>query len=99
MASPLENLSGPGKPLQKEPPDAEEFAGLKRSGLARLSDAANAANTLEGRFDLAYNQTRYPEAVCGSEVNMAGSGEHKIVQVRILACPQEIGWRNASRRC
>jgi hypothetical protein len=55
MASPLENLSGPGKSLQKEPPDAKEFAGLKRSGLARLSDAANAANSLEGRFDLAYN--------------------------------------------
>ena len=55
MASPLENLSGPGKSLQKEPPDAKEFAGLKRSGLARLSDAANPANSLEGRFDLAYN--------------------------------------------
>lgn len=55
MASPLENLSGPGKSLQKEPPDAKEFAGLKRSGLARLSDAANTANSLEGRFDLAYN--------------------------------------------
>lgn len=33
MASPLENLSGPGKSLQKEPPDANEFAGLKRSGI------------------------------------------------------------------
>ncbi|MDO8706324.1 MAG: hypothetical protein Q7J84_15390 [Sulfuricaulis sp.] len=55
MASPLENLSGPGKSLQKEPPDAKEFAGLRRSGLARLSDAANTANSLEGRFDLAYN--------------------------------------------
>ncbi len=55
MASPLENLSGPGKSLQKEPPDAKEFAGLKRSGLARLSDAANTTNSLEGRFDLAYN--------------------------------------------
>ncbi len=55
MASPLENLSGPGKSLQKEPPDAKEFAGLKRSGLARLTDAANAANSQESRFDLAYN--------------------------------------------
>lgn len=55
MASPLENLSGPGKSLQKEPPDAKEFAGLKRSGLARLADSANPANSLEGRFDLAYN--------------------------------------------
>jgi hypothetical protein len=24
-------LSGPGKPLQKEPPDAKEFSGPKRS--------------------------------------------------------------------
>lgn len=55
MTSPLEKLSGPGKSLQKEPPDVKEFAGLKRSGLARLSDAASTANSLEGRFDLAYN--------------------------------------------
>lgn len=55
MASPLELLSGPGKPLRQEPPDAKEFAGLQRSGLARLHDAANAALSLEGRFDLAYN--------------------------------------------
>ena len=55
MASALEHLSGPGKPLQKEPADAKEFAGLHRSGLARMADAANSANSLEGRFDLAYN--------------------------------------------
>ena len=55
MTSPLERLSGPGKSLQPEPPDAKEFAGLQRSGLARLKDASNTANSLEGRFDLAYN--------------------------------------------
>ncbi len=55
MPSPLDNLCGPGRPLQSEPPDAREFAGLKRSGRARLSDAANPSNSLEGRFDLAYN--------------------------------------------
>ena len=55
MTSPLENLSGPGQPLRKEAPDAKEFAGLKRSGLTRLSDAGNKANSLESRFDLAYN--------------------------------------------
>ena len=55
MASPLENLSGPGRPLQKEPPDAKEFAGLKRSALARLTDSAKNSNSLESRFDLAYN--------------------------------------------
>jgi hypothetical protein len=39
MTSPLENLSGPGKPLKAEPPDFKEFEGLKRSGHARLRDA------------------------------------------------------------
>lgn len=55
MTSPLENLTGPGKPLKAEPPDAKEYAGLVRSGLARLADAGNAALSQEGRFDLAYN--------------------------------------------
>lgn len=55
MASPLENLCGPGKPLRQEPPDASEFAGLQRSGTVRLADAARIANSLESRFDLAYN--------------------------------------------
>jgi hypothetical protein len=55
VTSPFENLSGPGKPLKAEPPDAKEFAGLKRSGHARLQDALNVSLSLEGRFDLAYN--------------------------------------------
>src|SRR5450631_2660443 len=55
MSSPLERLAASGKTLVAEPADAKEFAGLKRSGLARLKDAANTANSLESRFDLAYN--------------------------------------------
>ncbi len=55
MTSPLERLAGPGKSLAAEPPDAKEFAGLERSGLDRLNDAANKSNSLAGRFDLAYN--------------------------------------------
>ena len=51
----LFNLSGPGKPLKAEPPDAAETAGLLRTGRARLHDAANLALSLESRFDLAYN--------------------------------------------
>ena len=51
MSSPLDNLAGLGKALAAEPPDAKEFAGLKRAGLARLNDAKNATNSLEGRFD------------------------------------------------
>ena len=55
MTSPLERLAGPGKALAAEPPDAKEFAGLKKSGLARLKDAENKTNSLEGRFDPVYN--------------------------------------------
>lgn len=55
MTSPLANLCGPGKSLTPEPADAQEFAGLMRSGLARLKDASHSGLSLEGRFDLAYN--------------------------------------------
>ena len=54
MTSQLERLAGPGGALTAEPPDAREFAGLVRSGLARLKDAEKIANSLESRFDLAY---------------------------------------------
>ena len=53
--SPLDNLSGPGKALKAEAPDAAELAGLVRTGKARLADARNTALALESRFDLAYN--------------------------------------------
>lgn len=55
MTQALENLCGPGKSLKAEPPDANEFAGLLRTGIARLNDARNATLALESRFDLAYN--------------------------------------------
>jgi hypothetical protein len=55
VTSPLDNLCGTGKPLIQEAPDAQEFNGLIRSGLARLKDANHASLSLESRFDLAYN--------------------------------------------
>ena len=55
MPSPLENLTGPGKPLRAEPADATEFAGLLRSGRTRLKDASTKGLALESRFDLGYN--------------------------------------------
>ena len=51
MPSPLDGL----KDLAAEAPDAREFAGLMRAGMARLKDAGTAGLSLEGRFDLAYN--------------------------------------------
>ncbi len=55
MPSPnLERLCKTGL-LHAEPASADEFAGLLRSGLARLNDAHSGALALESRFDLAYN--------------------------------------------
>jgi hypothetical protein len=69
MSSPLERLAGPGKPLSAEPPDAREFAGLKRSGSIRLRDATNDSNSLEGRFDLVYNAAH---ALCLAALRYCG---------------------------
>ena len=54
-SSPLDNLCGQGKPLDREAPDVQEYAGLKRSGLAQLRDAVRPELSLENRFALAYN--------------------------------------------
>lgn len=67
--TPLENLSGPGKALKTEPPDAQELAGLLRTGKARLHDARNTSLSLESRFDLAYNAAH---ALCLAALRMQG---------------------------
>ncbi len=69
VTSPLENLCGPGQPLRKEAPDAKEFAGLKQSGLRRLADAEKEVNSLESRFDLAYNAAH---ALCLAALRRSG---------------------------
>ena len=101
MPSPLENLCGPGKPLSAEPPDAHEFAGLKRAGLARLKDAENTSLSLEGRFDLAYNAAH---ALCRAALRYAGyrpRNRYVVFQVlpHTLGLGPEVGgsWRNATR--
>ena len=50
----LENLVSIGR-LKKEPPRADELAGLRSSGLARLADAERGDLSFDSRFDLAYN--------------------------------------------
>lgn len=50
----LERLVAAGV-LHAQPAAADEFAGLLRSGLARLKDAGNTTLALESRFDLSYN--------------------------------------------
>ena len=69
MSSPLENLCGPGQPLRKEAPDAKEFAGLEQAGLRRLADAEKQANSLESRFDLAYDAAH---ALCLAALRRSG---------------------------
>lgn len=65
----LENLCGPGKALKAEAPDANEIAGLLRTGMARLHDAQKTALALESRFDLAYNAAH---ALCLAALRRAG---------------------------
>lgn len=50
----LENLVQTGQ-LKREKPSHSEIEGLITSGHARLNDSTNTQNSLEGRFDLAYN--------------------------------------------
>lgn len=98
MPSPLENLSGPDKPLSAEPPDAKEFAGLKRSGLSRLKDAARSDLSLESRFDLAYNAAH---ALCLAALRSHGFRPRKRYIV-FQALPHTLGlgpevWRVLDR--
>lgn len=98
MTSPLENLSGPNKPLQTEPPDAKEFAGLKHSGIARLQDANNLSLSLESRFDLAYNAAH---ALCLAALRHHGfRPQNRYIVFQILPHTLGIGpevWRVLSK--
>ena len=96
--SPLERLAGPGNVLAKEAPDAKEFDGLVRSGLARLKDAENAANSLESRFDLAYGAAH---ALCLAALRYHGYRPSKRYIV-FLVLPDTLGlgpevWRVLSK--
>jgi hypothetical protein len=67
--NPLQNLTGPGKPLKEEAPNEEEIAGLLRTGIARLVDAKNDTLAIESRFDLAYNAAH---SLCLAALRKAG---------------------------
>lgn len=69
MPSPLDNLAGPSGSLKREAPDADEYAGLIRSAIVRLSDAENSENSMESRFDLAYSASH---ALCLAALRHAG---------------------------
>lgn len=94
MTSALERLAGPGKYLSAEPPDAKEFEGLKRAGLARLKDASNSGNSLEGRFDLVYNAAH---ALCLAALRYRGfRPANRFIVFQVLPHTLELGadvWR------
>ena len=98
MTSPLERLAGPGKTLVIEPLDANEFAGLKRSGLDRLKDATNQSISLTGRFDLAYNAAH---ALCLAALRFHGfRPRHRYIVFQVLPHTLDLGpevWRILSK--
>src|ERR1700687_3261511 len=85
MTSQLEALVG--SLLGVEAPDAKEFVGLKKSGLTRLKDASNTANSMEGRFDLAYNAAH---ALCLAALRYRGYRPRKRYVV-FQALPHTLG--------
>ncbi len=87
MTSALEALCGPGGALRREPFDAVEYAGLVRSGEARLVDARRRENSLESRFDLAYNAAH---ALCLAALRRAGYRPSKRYVV-FQALPHSLG--------
>ena len=98
MSSPLDALCGPDGPLNEEPPDAKEFAGLVQSGSRRLADAERAENSLESRFDLAYNAAH---ALCLAALRHSGYRPSKRYVV-FQALPHTLGlgpevWRVLDR--
>lgn len=87
MTSPLDNLAGATGSLRKEAPDADEYAGLIRSATVRLIDAERADNSVESRFDLAYNAAH---AFCLADMRHAGYRAHNRYIV-FQAVPHTLG--------
>ena len=84
--------------MRKEAPDAKEFAGLQQSGRRRLADAENQANSLESRFDLAYNAAH---ALCLAALRRSGyRATNRYVVCQVLPHTLGVGpevWRVLAR--
>ena len=84
--------------MRKEAPDANEFAGLQQSGRRRLSDAENQANSLESRFDLAYNAAH---ALCLAALRRSGyRATNRYIVFQVLPHTLGVGpevWRVLAR--
>lgn len=85
-SSELENLVRIGS-LKKEAGTRVEVDGLIRSGRKRLDDARNESNSIEGRFDLAYNAAH---ALCLAALRWHGyRSEYRYVVFQAL--PHTLG--------
>ena len=84
--------------MRKEAPDAKEFAGLKQSGLRRLADAERPANSLDSRFDLAYNAAH---ALCLAALRRSGyRATNRYIVFQVLPHTLGVGpevWRVLAR--
>jgi hypothetical protein len=84
--------------LRQEAPDAKELAGLKRSGLKRLADAEKQVNSLESRFDLAYNAAH---ALCLAALRRSGyRATNRYIVFQVLPHTLGVGpevWRVLAR--
>lgn len=98
MSSPLENLAGTGQPLHREPADPVEYAGLIRSGIIRLTDAEKPSNSLESRFDLAYNAAHALSLAALRHAGYRSSNRYIVFQVlpHTLGLGPEV-WRVLSK--
>lgn len=76
----------------------KEFAGLLRSGQARLKDAENKSLALESRFDLAYNAAH---ALCLAALRWHGyRSSHRYIVFQLLPHTLGLGpevWRVLSK--
>jgi hypothetical protein len=98
VISDLERLSGPNKPLTKEPPDGQEIRGLISSGQRRLEDAVGGSISLESRFDLAYNASHALSLAALRRLGYRSSNRYIVFQVleHTLNMPPSV-WRILSR--
>ena len=73
--------------LDSDPGIFNELNGLKKSGLARLNDAANTGLSLESRFDLAYNAAH---ALCLAALRSHGyRAKHRYIVFQVV--PDTLG--------
>jgi hypothetical protein len=93
MPSPLDNLVAIGK-LKTEAPVQQEIDGLLRSGAVRIADAEKESNSLESRFDLAYNAAHAFSLAALRHRGYRSDNRYIVFQV----LPQTVGLANAEWR-